>query len=707
MPTNINLQDITASDNQATLVEKVNSNFNKVLSLGVGSPGPRGFGGGSGGPGPKGLTGDSGPRGSRWYSYSDLGLTLSVKPTDVSFTIPNGFDLQYGDLYTTGLFDVFEYRDIPGVNKWVQIINHNNLVDTTNLQASLVRNFSVSNTDPNSERFVTFIKYNGADKTSSSANPYFNDILFLHNFDQSLVLNDFLGSNIITNFYTSMQTIYVDHSASNGDLQVRNHLELGSFYKVGSTYKITKNNENLKIKYKLDGTVRLVSMNVSKNDGDGPLLGAFNSAFKYSISKYVGSTHNTIDFSLSSTETIRKYTDTTFELIDGLSISRAGSKVAFGIKDQSGVQTLGLIGSTGSGEIAGIYSNIPVLRLGSLNNTAQFKSHTISMLATGQNTIKTTDQNLQITTGRGEYINILDNVIELQVGNGLGGLKVANSGRVGVGRTDITAIGDTIPGASTTNPTASLMVNGSLGVGLRRVSGTSVIGEMNLSDADTTIIINSIPSGATGFNLGSPINATLRLVMIANTTSTTITIYTDSGNIGSLVGNNTALYQSFGSQWLLVMTGSNTLSISGGGTPGIWATMSIINIREDNQIFGTTNTSTRLGDIKIEFFSDINCTLSIPVNNMDVRILCEEIIARDLVTTSTTPTSIFGTADGGNPHIIFPGVLLSLIQIDNSPAGHYDTKVRNYSLQSLGSTPPNCYESDGTTLLGYKKRGEA
>lgn len=710
MPTSINLKDITISDNQASLSEKINYNFNQLKSLGIGGLGPVGPTGGLGSPGPKGLIGDAGIRGTRWYSFSDLGLSSITKPTDVGFTIPTGFDLQYGDLYTTGLFDVFEYRNIPGVNKWVQVINHNNLVNTTNLQASLVRNFSVSGTDPNSERFISFIKYNGSDRTTTSANPYYNDILFLHNFDQSQVLTDFAGSNIITNFYTSLQTIYVDHSISSGDLQVRNHMEFGSFYKVGQLFKITKNNENLKLKYKLDGDIRLVQMNVSKNDGDASTLGAFNSAFKFSISKYVNTTHHTIDFALSSTETVRKYTDLNFELIDGFTINRNSSKIGVGIKESpGGVKSLALIGSTGTGSIEQVYSNLPINQFGTMVNTVQFTAFSLDFIGIGDNFINSTNRNLKIFSGRGESINLINNSLEISVNNGLQGIVLSTNGKIGIGKRTIVAVTDTVPATSTLTPTANLMVNGSFGAGIRRVTSNSSSGNMVLTDTDTSVIIGALPVGSSAFELGAPSNSTLRYVVIANTTSTTISILSNTSTIGSLIAYQTALYQSFGSQWILLMTSSNVLASSGGGIAGIWAIMSLINIRENTTTNGTNTISNRHADLQLTFYSNINCTLEVPVNQIQVRVKSIDRLTSNGTTNTPITSTIFATANGGNPHVLFPGVLLNTTQVDNQQNAITSSRNIEYVLQSSASVPPDCFISNDageTTVLSYKKRGE-
>jgi hypothetical protein len=67
MPIRINLKELFNSDSQEITIDKLNFNFNKVLELGVGKPGPIGPKGPKGSAGPKGLTGDTGDRGNNWF----------------------------------------------------------------------------------------------------------------------------------------------------------------------------------------------------------------------------------------------------------------------------------------------------------------------------------------------------------------------------------------------------------------------------------------------------------------------------------------------------------------------------------------------------------------------------------------------------------------------------------------------------------------
>lgn len=76
----INLKEIFATDNQVEISAKVNFNFNQLLALGIGQPGPIGLTGPIGPAGPIGPVGQPGPTGSVIYSSSSTTGTPSVVP---------------------------------------------------------------------------------------------------------------------------------------------------------------------------------------------------------------------------------------------------------------------------------------------------------------------------------------------------------------------------------------------------------------------------------------------------------------------------------------------------------------------------------------------------------------------------------------------------------------------------------------------------
>lgn len=732
MPTVINLKDLTSSDSQITFAEKINFNFNQLLSLGVGSQGPRGQQGPGGPPGPLGLPGPTGPRGSKWYTFSDLSLAAGISPYDVEFVPPS--DLLYGDIYTTGTFDVYEYRLVGATGSWVQIVDHTTLFNTSNVSTALIRDFVVGGSaNPTSERFITFVKYNGSDRggnDSASSDTYFNDMLFLHNFDQTRVSSDFNGTNI-AQFYTALENIYVDHSNSSNDMQVRNHLELGSLYNDG-TLKITKNNENLKIKFKIDSGTRLSSFNASKNDGDGAsTLGNFNSAFKFSISKWVSNVHTTLDYALVSSEKIRQFTDTNFEQIDGLSLKNDVTKVAFGIKNIGGTMYLALVGNTGTGAPVGIYSNLPLSQLGSVAGSVQIQGDTIEFTDGTQKTIKTTSDDLQILSGRGEAIKLQNNSLELSADSGLSSetsVKIKPAGKIGVGKSSIAVNADKVPATSTSTPTANLMVNGSFAAGLRRITASSTSGEMILTGTDMTVHIEQLPAGSDNFDLGvSDSSNTLRFVCVVNATTSSIDIKSSGVAIGTLIAGQTALYQSFGSQWFLLMTGANTLATSGGGsgaTQNIWVSMALSNIRTEPFNYGNSFGYFRYADISFSFYSDQAGTLIVPVNNLQLRLTITEdrtVNGSSGSNTTTSTNTQYLTANGGSPQILLNGVQIgySVSYINYIDGGIYGNQLPQpgagetgensttmYFLESKKSDAPKNTKQGSADLLDYLRVGE-
>ncbi len=71
MPVRINLKELFGSDSQELTVDKLNFNFNKLLSLGIGLEGVQGITGGTGSAGPSGIQGNQGDKGNQWFVGTD------------------------------------------------------------------------------------------------------------------------------------------------------------------------------------------------------------------------------------------------------------------------------------------------------------------------------------------------------------------------------------------------------------------------------------------------------------------------------------------------------------------------------------------------------------------------------------------------------------------------------------------------------------
>ena len=66
----INILNVLQGDNQSTIVDKINYNFDQILSAGGGPQGQKGSAGATGpvGPqGPQGVQGSQGPSGTKWF----------------------------------------------------------------------------------------------------------------------------------------------------------------------------------------------------------------------------------------------------------------------------------------------------------------------------------------------------------------------------------------------------------------------------------------------------------------------------------------------------------------------------------------------------------------------------------------------------------------------------------------------------------------
>jgi len=248
MPIRINLKEIFSSDPQEILVDKLNFNYNKLLELGVGSPGPIGLTGPQGPAGPVGLLGPQGDRGATWWVDSG-------DPNTLTFT-----GLIDGDLYldqTSNVFQVWKYDD--GTSIWTQVVSIAAIVNAYLTSLSSVPFETVTTTqNPGStavNKFILFDKRDNSlvDTTRGAANTSLNNILFLNNFDEADLLYPTLGQSQ----YNSLLSIVPAHEDTqlSGKAQTgRYHLELGSLYMDNDvipigTIKYSDLKHNLKVKF--------------------------------------------------------------------------------------------------------------------------------------------------------------------------------------------------------------------------------------------------------------------------------------------------------------------------------------------------------------------------------------------------------------------------------------------------------------------------
>ncbi len=236
----INLKELFASDAQEMYVDKVNFNFNKLLELGIGQPGPQGITGPLGSAGPIGVQGVPGERGNKWY-------TGTGAPSGQTFT-----GLLLNDFYLdTSTNSIYQYQGSPA--SWIQISDFSSIVNgiINSSGTPFVRGFG--ETSPDDQRYITFTRH-GNDLTDqildiTLGNPSSNDIFLLNNWNEKHLQGGILNfPNNTDEEFNAIQHISVDHSS--GTATGRYHLEFGSIYKDSNSDNLISNlYNNLKIRY--------------------------------------------------------------------------------------------------------------------------------------------------------------------------------------------------------------------------------------------------------------------------------------------------------------------------------------------------------------------------------------------------------------------------------------------------------------------------
>jgi hypothetical protein len=254
MPIRVNLKEIFPSDPQEITVNKVNFNFNKLLELGIGTPGPIGLTGPVGPAGPIGLTGPQGDRGATWWVDSG-------DPNTLTFT-----GLIDGDLYldqSSMAFQVYQYDDLTST--WNPVVSIAAVVNAYLSSLSTIPFETVPTTQlPGVTTVNKFILFDeraaGSDLVRGTNNTSLNNILFLNNFEEDSTIDTALISQLGQDQYNSLLGIYPDHSdatlSSNAEIG-RYHIELGSLYTPDNAVTKYYSNikHNLKVKfYKRDLT---------------------------------------------------------------------------------------------------------------------------------------------------------------------------------------------------------------------------------------------------------------------------------------------------------------------------------------------------------------------------------------------------------------------------------------------------------------------
>jgi len=318
----INLKEFFASDTPEMIAEKLNFDFNQLLLLGIGEKGDQGFQGLIGPIGPIGQTGSQGIRGSYWFTGN-----LVIPPTSSSLgAVPGDFYLNPQQAWQL---------DADGVT-WTAVLNFgtiiNNYLSTSN--TTLIRSI---NGVSNSDQFITFIRsdHQFNDRISTGYLPlsFKNDVLFLHNYNITT-----LGLNP-DDFYTSMNSIYVNHVNGNVDNTVRHHIQLGIFHDPGTGVVPTTEDESYKIKYQIGNSGVFLARHVlAPIETASPSEYDFDSSMNWVLSKATTSGPLTLSFnSIQSMSSI----GTLFDAVDGITVENSsGSNI---VKWSLGIDSNGLL----------------------------------------------------------------------------------------------------------------------------------------------------------------------------------------------------------------------------------------------------------------------------------------------------------------------------------------------------------------------------
>jgi hypothetical protein len=277
MPVRINLKELFGSDSQEITVDKLNFNFNKLLSLGIGLEGVKGLTGGTGSIGPAGVKGAKGDKGNQWFVGSD-------DPNVQTFT-----GLMDDDFYVlSDNSQIWQYDLIT--DTWNVVIDLGGIVNDylNSAGTTFVRGFGDSS--PQDSRYIVFPNRgntvpdqdNDNNLGTSTSN---NDILLLSNFNENGVVYNISDDLSDTDeYYTALQKIYVDRT---NPVSKRYHLELGSLNDIsGSPYKLSEIGQNLKIRHEYESGLFNGVFSISKRDSDSETTITNNGIFNFIYPRY-------------------------------------------------------------------------------------------------------------------------------------------------------------------------------------------------------------------------------------------------------------------------------------------------------------------------------------------------------------------------------------------------------------------------------------
>ena len=348
MSVSVNLQEVFSADSQSNLTQKINFNFNQLLTLGLGEAGPIGLTGGPGPIGPVGPIGLTGDRGTRVYST----LTINSPILDPALA-PNS---ENGDLYINTRELFVKGNTTSGI--WEGVVDFQALITSQSLQDVFkVFQLGVGGGDADSKH-AKFLRTNGVDATNSgfsSSHPMYytgsstpnNTQLILSNFDElktwkiqagSLVENDNESDDIFE--YSALAKIYAFLPSSVSGW--RHQLEIGSVDDVSVTvggvsqqYVLTPSEQNLKIrKYRVAAAALEGGLyNTAELDLSGLTASSnsLNSEIILAVNKKTPTVSQIIQMGLTTSPILADRLASANLGTDGLILSKANTQhIAFG-----------------------------------------------------------------------------------------------------------------------------------------------------------------------------------------------------------------------------------------------------------------------------------------------------------------------------------------------------------------------------------------
>jgi hypothetical protein len=438
----INLKEIFSVDNQTDIASKLNFNFNQLLTLGVGQPGPAGATGAAGPAGPIGPIGETGTAGSQVFSTSSS--TFFSLPSDPEDAIT-------GDYYIANNA-IYKKTAAYGTNggQWMEVSNFETIF--TGISQAGTSTWQIGSYAPDAlSRNLSPIKaYAGYDRNISAgtsgnwstndpdwrgSSSHTNSQVTLFNFDPSTVKNYVttsgengylvniatarLGSSGSSSLidaafpYTALMSLYSFYENATSDIEgdqfeevdgtssgYRHQIELGSVddltepivsTSADSKFVMSPTWQNLRIrKYRSTSSLAggaIINADFNINSADGNYSPALNSRFTWRINKKPNATQGSgtnLTLSLASSQIESTALGLTGINIDGLHLKGGTSgayKLAIGLDpNNSGAVKNAIISSDSAGSIDTMVFNNLNLRV---TSTSGGINSTSSLTSTG------------------------------------------------------------------------------------------------------------------------------------------------------------------------------------------------------------------------------------------------------------------------------------------------------------------------------------